>query len=149
MTIKPRCLKSRLVRSDPTAPLSGVGGVNNNSRALPTHVGSSLVFRSKKGNDGHLAVVFLFSRYKLTNTQIFAHIVAQTVSNETSAKLSGTRLQPQWQSDLNRCIKYKEPFRLLVLSISSFMNNKTYTTNSFNSSFNCLQLGKYRFNSGE
>ena len=107
---------------------------------------SSLVFRSKKGNDGLMTVVFLFSRYKLTNTQIFAHIVAQTVSNETSAKLSGTRLQPQWQRDLNRCIKYKEPFRLLVLSISSFMNNKTYTINSFNSSFNCLQLGKYRFN---
>ena len=38
-----------LATSDPKSSLSGVGGVNNSSREMPTSiVGSSLVFRSNE-----------------------------------------------------------------------------------------------------
>ncbi len=53
-----------LATNDPKLPLSGVGGVNNNSREMPTSIASSsLVFRSRNTVGDYRIILTALSLY--------------------------------------------------------------------------------------
>ena len=77
--------------SDPKAPLSGAGGVNNNSRASPTHVGSSLFF-----------LFFFFLATPLTASSVAVRLAVGLYTHLRTKSESHTRyLSPYFSTNSN------------------------------------------------